>query len=113
MPSSTPCIRRINLRISVSPYTDILIRRIAARYGIKFNHGGALLDTMIDLMDDAKGVRVENQRQGVGKPAGLTHEQVRSIRSSTDKLAVIASENGISEKMARLIRRREFYRWVK
>lgn len=97
--------------VKVSAESGRKLRQSARMLGIRCNPVGRLLDMCADLIfGKAKETGLLDKPE---RDYRLTPVQIKAIRQSKDKIAVIALENGICEAMVCKIRARDAYRWVK
>ncbi len=92
------------------PITDRKLSKVAKSLGLRFNATGRLLDMCADMMAVTAMSMWPLRSKGYAR---LKASEVRAIRKSKDKIAVIALENKISEAMVMNIRQRKCYKWVR
>ncbi len=102
--------RAIVRRITISPGAGKKLGPILKSLGFRYNGYGRLLELCADLIADKAESMSRVKVKGYGR---LLPDEVRAIRKSKDKLAVIALEHHVSEVMVSKVRARKVYRWVR
>lgn len=109
-PGRTPSVSQ---RVRILPATALSLKRLAQRYGIRFNRTGVLLDMFCGALHSIEGATVPKRTWGRGLQGQLNAAQVRTIRASKDKILSVAVAHGVSERLVVYIRARKIYRWVR